>query len=206
MLHRILIMSAALAASGCISQLVETNPPKPRYAIEPVAAENVAGPAVDWSLIVEDPRAARAYDTTKLAVSPSRGRIEYYGAGEWAARAPRVFQSALIQSFEDSGRILAVGDRLSLPIGDYILQTDIRRIDLDVSGANTARLEVYARLTNGRSKIYAAKRFSANKQASSFSEDDVASAFDNAFQDVIADIVAWAFEAGEDAEANAADS
>jgi cholesterol transport system auxiliary component len=199
---RCLAVAAALAATGCVSQLIETNPPKPRYTVGAVNSDLLQGPSVDWSLIVEDPRAARAYDTTKLAVSPSSGRIEYFGGGEWAARAPRVFQTALIESFEDSGRILHVGDRLALPIGEYVLQTDIRRIDLDVSGGSpTARLNVYARLTNGRSRIYAAQAFAGGSTASSSSGDDVAAAFDSAFKDVIANIVTWSFEQGDAAEA-----
>lgn len=200
---RLIIIAAALAASGCVASLVETNPPKPRYLIGSVDQGLLTGDRVDWSLVVENPASARAYDTTKVAISRSPGRIEYFGDGEWAGRAPRIFQTALIESFENSDRIIAVGDRSALPLGDFSLQTDIREINLDVSGgARTARLAVYARIGNGRSEIYAAKRFSASVEASSLSGDDVANAFDRAFKAVITEIVAWTFDEGETANAS----
>lgn len=192
---------------GCVSQFLETEPANPRYLIGPVSAERVSGSSVDWSLNVDNPKAAHAFDTSKVAVSRSAGRIEYFGDGEWAGRAPRVFQTALIESFQDSSRIVAVGDRQTLPLADYVLQTDIRMIDLDVSnGTPQARLSVYVRLTNGKSKIYAARAFSASQPTRSLDGDDVASSFDSVFKDVIADIVVWTFEQGEAREATAASS
>lgn len=202
-LFRIMIVLCATAASGCVGGLLETTPPKPRYMIGYVDAAMVAGDDVNWSLIVENPGASRAFDTTKIAVSPSAGRIEYFGGGEWASRAPVVVQMSMIQAFEDSGRILAVGNRADIGLSDLALQTDIRRLDLDVaSGARTARVELYVRLTNGRSKVFAAKAFSASAPARSQSGDDVAAAFDAALKTVVADIVNWTFEEGMGARAS----
>lgn len=201
-MKKVALVLAILFLPGCVSQFLETEPASPRYIISPVSAERVAGEPVEWSLIVENPNAARAFDTTKLAVSRSAGRIEYFGDGEWAGRAPRIFQTALIESFQDSNRIVGVGDRLALPIADYALQTDIRKINLDVStGQPQARLSVYVRLTNGKSKIHAARAFSASRPASSLSGDNVAVAFDGVFKDVIAEIVTWTFEQGQSMQA-----
>lgn len=196
-LFRITMIGLAVAASGCVGGLLETTPPKPRYLVGYVDAGAVAGADVDWSLIVENPGASRAYDTTKIAVSPTPGRIEYFGGGEWASRAPVVVQMAMIQAFEDSGRILAVGNRADIGLSDYALQTDIRRLDLDVANGNrSARVDIYVRLTNGRSKVFAARTFSAAAPARSNSGDDVAAAFDAALQTVVADVVNWAFDEG----------
>ncbi len=200
---RIMIIGFAFAASGCVSQLLETNPPKPRYLIGFVDAAAVAGADVDWSLIIENPGASRAYDTTKIAVSPTNGRIEYFGGGEWASRAPVVVQMAMIQAFEDSGRILAVGNRADIGLSDYALQTDIRRLDLDVAGGKrSARVDVYVRLTNGRSKVFAARSFKAVAPARSDSGDDVAAAFDAALKTVVVDVANWTFAEGADDDAS----
>ncbi len=200
-LLRIMMFFGAAAASGCVGGLLETSPPKPRYMIGFVDAGAVAGADVDWSLIVENPGASRAYDTTKMAVSPASGRIEYFGGGEWASRAPVVVQMAMIRAFEDSGRILAVGNRADIGLSDLALQTDIRRLDLDVAGGNrSARIDVYVRLTNGRSKVFAANAFSAAAPARSEAGDDVAAAFDAALKTVIADVVNWTFAEGAGAQ------
>ena len=109
------ITAAVFMSSGCVSLLPETAPPKPRYHISAIEAPKLEGPSVDWSLVVEDPRTTRIYDSVRIAVSTAPGKIEYFAGGEWADRAPRLFQTAIVQTFEDSGRILAVGDRAALP-------------------------------------------------------------------------------------------
>ena len=194
---RVSALSAALVTAGCVSVLPKAAAPNPRYTIEAVDADRLAGPAVDWALGVEDPRASRAYDTEKIAVSTAPGKIEYFAAAEWADRAPRLFHTALMQSFEDSNRILSVGDRAVVPLGDIVLWTDIREIELDVRDkAPAAAVSVFARLTDGRGKIYAARRFDVDAPAASDGADDVVGAFDAAFDDVIADIVKWTFDEG----------
>lgn len=201
-LARALAIAGALTAAGCVSLLPETTPAKPRYqidALEP-GADASTGEPVGWSLVVDDPRATRAFDTVTIAVSTAPGKIEYFAGAEWADRAPRLFQSALVQSFEDSERILAVGDRGSVPIGDFVLQTDIRHIYLDVRERSpTASVSVYARLSDGRGKIYAARPVTARAPAEGESADAVISAFNEAFDRVLAEIVAWTFEKGEEA-------
>lgn len=194
---RSVFFGAAFFASGCVSLLPETSPPKPRYHISAVTADQLAGAPVGWSLVVEDPQTTRVYDTTRIAVSTAPGKIQYFAAAEWADRAPRLFQTALVQSLEDSGRIIAVGDHSAIPVGDYALQTDLRAIQLNTYSGRTASVLIYTRLTDGKGKIYAAKLFEMSAPATSDRADDVVAAFDNAFGRAIAGIVNWALEQGE---------
>jgi cholesterol transport system auxiliary component len=185
----------ALALTGCVNVLPKAQPASPRFTIAPVEFQSDAAPAVDWTLIVEDPQASRVYDSTKIALVREPQRIEFYADGEWADRPPRLIQSALIRSFENTGRILGVGDRTTRSIGDFALQTDIRRLEADVSsGEAKAVFSVYARLVNNRGKVIAAKLFTREGDAESDRGPAVAKAIDVAAQGVIADIVAWAFE------------
>ncbi len=199
-LTKTLAMSLAALSSGCVSLLPEADAPRPRYHIEAVEAGSLAGNRVDWALVVDDPRATRVYDTVKIAVSPARGKIEYFANAEWADRAPRLFQTALVQSFEDSGRILSVGDRGAAPIGDIVLQMDIRKMQINVQGgAETPTVTVYARLTDGKGKFYAAELFSAQETAAASNADALIAAFDTAFEKIFTDLIAWTFEEGEKA-------
>lgn len=191
------VFGLAFFASGCVSLLPETSPPKPRYHISAVNADALAGARVDWSLVVEDPHTTRVYDTTRIAVSTAPGKIQYFAGAEWADRAPRLFQTALVQSLEDSGRIITVGDRGAVPIADYVLQTDLRAIQLNIRKGRAASVSIYARLTDGKGKIYAAKLFEMSAPAASDRADEVVAAFDNAFASAIAGIVTWALEEGE---------
>lgn len=190
---------AALFSAGCVSILPEAQAPKPRFHIAAADAGALSGDALPFSLVVEEPRATRVYDTVRIAVSSAPGRIEYLGGAEWADRAPRLFQTALVQTFEDAGRILAVGDRIALPVADIVLQTDLRNMELSVEGGDRAAVvSVFARLTDGKGTVYAAKKFDARVAAGSTEPEDVYRAFDGAFDQVIAGIVDWSYEAGSD--------
>lgn len=194
------LLLAAIVLPGCVSVLPEAAPAAPRYLIDPVAFEASSEPPVEWSIAVEDPMATRVYDNTKIALVREPGRVEYYANGEWADRAPRLVQAALIRSFENNGRILGVGDRTSLPISNFVLQTDIRAMQAEYEGAQaTAHFSVFVRLGNGRSRIFAAKLFEAKVPAERGDVASIAAAFDSAVGAVIGDIVDWSIE-----EANAA--
>lgn len=193
--------SLALFGIGCVSVLPEASPAKPRFHIVAADAGALSGEALAFSLVIDEPRSTRVYDSVRIAVASAPGRIEYLAGAEWADRAPRLFQTALIQTFEDAGRIIAVGDRSSLPIADYVLQTDIRRMELAVQGGNAADISVYARLTNGKGTIFAARKFEARIASSSTKPDAVYAAFNTGFDQIVAGLVAWAYEEGERANA-----
>lgn len=196
---RALFLLASIALAGCVNVLPQARPAAPRYLIEPVK-QAATGEAVTWSLAVDDPLATRAYDSPKIAAMREPGRLEFLGNGEWADRAPRLLQTAIIRSFENSGRILGVGDRTTLVSPTYILQTDIRNLEADyLSGAPQARIAVFARLVNGRGKVVAAKLFERRADAEGVTPADLARAFDAAAGRVIGEVLAWTFEEGEKA-------
>ncbi|GJL92369.1 MAG: ABC transporter [Hyphococcus sp.] len=192
-----LVLASALFAASCVSVLPDAAPPKPRFHIVAADADSLSGEPLPFSLVIDEPRATRVYDSVRIAVASAPGRIEYLAGAEWADRAPRLFQTALIQTFEDAGRILAVGDRSSLPIADFVLQTDIRRMELAVQGGHAADISVYARLTNGKGVIYAAKKFEASISSSSTKPDAVYAAFNTGFDQIVTEMVAWSYAEGE---------
>lgn len=190
-------LSLAMFATGCVSLLPETSPPAPRYHIAAFADPRLEGAPLDWALSVEDPRAARVYDTTRIAVSAAPGKIEFLPGAEWTDRAPRLFQIALVQTFEDSGRILSVGDRTTIPIADIALETDIRKLEASLqNGGREVRVSVFARLGDGKGSVYAARLFETTASARGQSADNVARAFNTAFEQIIPDIVLWTYEEG----------
>jgi ABC-type uncharacterized transport system auxiliary subunit len=69
------------------------------------------------------------------------------------------------------------------------------------SGDRAAIVSVYARLTNGKGDVYAARKFEARAPAKSSGAADVYEAFDAAFGEVITGLVGWAYEAGENQRA-----
>ncbi len=192
MTRALAILAAAVSAAGCVSVLPDAGPAAPRYLLAPVAYEARAGEPVAFSLAVDDPLATRVYDTTKIALVRAPGRVEFYANGEWADRAPRLVQSALVRSFENSGRILGIGDRGSMIASDFVLQTDIRALHADYSGgAPTAVFSVYARLTNSRGKVIAGRLFEQRMAANADAVPEIAASFDKAVAASLGEIVDW---------------
>ncbi len=201
-LRNILAGAMALAAvQGCVSVLPDADPAAPRYGVSFAPADAfppVAGAGVDWSLSVADPLSTRAIDTANIALLADRAQYEYYPDGEWVDRAPRLVHTALVRSFENSGRIVAVGGRDSQPVSDYVLQIDVRDFEADMrSGDLIARAAIYARLTNVRGRIFAAELFEAQRGVGEDKAGAVAGALDAAAGELMPRIVDWAVTAGE---------
>lgn len=203
MMRAVLIFLTGVLLTGCVSVLPEPAPPAARYVIAPAEfAEAHDGARVDFSLAVEDPQATRVYDTTRIALTRAPRRIEYYAAGEWADRGPRLVQTALVRSFENSGRILSVGDRASLSVSDFVLQTDIRAFHaVYADGTPSATVEIFARLMSPRGRVYASRLFRRQAAADRDAVPAVAEAFNAAMSVMLEDIVAWSFAEAEAVQA-----
>lgn len=181
------------ALASCVSVLPDAPPPSARYTVSDVTIESAAAP-VSWTLGVEEPEATLAYNSAKIALSRAPGRIEYYAGGEWVDRAPRLFGVALVRSFENTGAIMGVGSRRSLPVSTYVLQTDVRKLGVVDEGGRRAEVAVFARLANGRSTIHASRLFAASAPVAADTPAAAASALDTALSTIQREIVAWTFE------------
>lgn len=201
------VFAALVVAGGCVSVLPKANPAAPRYLIAPVAYDAPSTETFDWTLSIDDPQATHVYDNVKIALTREPGRVEFYANGEWADRAPRLFQTALVRSFENTGRILGVGDRVAQPISDFGLQTDIRMIEAaNANGQVTAKFAVYARLTNARGRVIAGRLFEASAKAGADAAPDVARAIDEAVGAALREIVDWSIAEAGKAHASKAES
>ncbi len=202
-MRKFILAAAIFLLQACVSVLPDAAPASARYQVTDVAFASDDRAPVSWSLGVEEPDATLAYNTAKIALSREPARIEYYTGGEWVDRAPRLFGSALVQSFENTGAIRGVGSRVTLPVSTFVLQTDIRKLTImHQDGKMTADAVVFARLTNGRSAVYASKLFSTSLQLASDNAGAAATALNAGLERVQREIVEWTFEQAAVAEAS----
>ncbi len=199
-MKRILLAAVAFLLQACVSVLPEAAPPSARYQVTDVAVDSAAPGPVSWTLAIEEPDATLAFNTAKIAISREPARIEYYANGQWVDRAPRLFGAALLRSFENTGVIRGVGNRVSLPVSTFVLQTDIRKLTIaKADGADIAQVAVFARLTNGRSAIYASRLFSASEPLAQDNGGAAATALNLGLQKVQREIVEWTIAEAETA-------
>ena len=152
-------LAAAMLLVGCVSLIPPAKNLPPRYTLNAI---EVSGDAerLPVTLAVADARAEGAINTSRIAVRTAPNEIRYLPEGEWAERVPRVFSQLVERTFEEQGRLLAVSDRVALPLADYVIFTDIQRFEA-VRHLEDEVVEVTfrVRLENRTGRVLAARRF-----------------------------------------------
>ena len=65
-------------------------------------------PAVYWQLTVEAPAAAANLNTGRIALAMTPTSSDYYAKAAWTDRAPLMVQTRIVDSFENTRKIVAV--------------------------------------------------------------------------------------------------
>ena len=158
-------------------------------------------PAVAWSLVVNKPLASEALDSTGIAVRPTPGELQVYAGAQWADAAPDMLQTALVQGFEDSGKIASVGRQGSGLRGDFVLMVDMRQFEsvyADPSRPPSAVIEVQAKLmVNPSSRVLAARTFRVTVPARDKEVPQVVDAFQGAMTDLVGQVAGWTLATGQ---------
>ena len=198
------IAAAALATllSACSLDL-GGGPPPDLYTLSPKSTFAADLPKVDWQLVVEEPSAAKGIDTDRIAIAPTALEVKYFPSARWADRAPRMVQALMIQSFENTKKILSVG-RQSLGLrSDYVLKTELREFQAEKNADGTVSVRVRLNVKLVRPSLGAivtSQSFESLKPAASESVADIVAAFDEAVGAVLKRAVGWTLVEGEKAK------
>ncbi len=129
--------SGALGLSGC-SLIPDVNQPLDLYTLRPQVAFDQPLPKVTWQLVVAEPVAERDINTTRIALTRAPNSIEYFAKGNWTDTAPALVQAKLIEAFEATGSIVAIGRDAAGLRPDFILQSDLRDFQAEFTGTDAA--------------------------------------------------------------------
>ena len=190
-----LLSISALCGGGC-GLLIESEPPPDLYNLTPKSTFPESTPRVEWQLVIEEPIAARGLDTPRIAVRPSPTQLQYMAGSRWTNRAPKMVQTLLIESFENSGKIVAVGRQAIGLRSDYNLKTELREFQAEHdNGKNLGlvRVRLNAKLIRQpQQEIIASKNFERVVAPESEDMQALVEAFDAALGGVIKRLVEWA--------------
>ena len=100
-------LAAALLLGGC-QLLNAAEEPTDLYTITPKSTFEPDMPAVFWQLAVEEPNASAYLNTSRIAIAQSATSSDYYAKTGWTDRAPLMVQTRIVDSFENSHKIIAV--------------------------------------------------------------------------------------------------
>lgn len=197
-IQRLAPVAAALLLAGCAA----IGGPKTEvsiYAPQTHIQADADWPTVDWQLSIGMPDAHALLDSQRIAVRPSPDRLQTYKGARWADAAPEMVQLALIEAFEDSGKIAAIG-RWGGGRGDFGLHTDLRSFETIYEGSQPRIVvEIQARLVKFRdgTGLVAARRFRTEVTPAGADIEPVVAAFGEAMARINAEIVGWTLVEGE---------
>lgn len=209
--RRALLVGAGglLALGGCNGLLLGDRPPPALFRLSPKSTFPDDLPKVDWQLVLETPVADAGLNTARIALTRSSHQIEYYARANWTDRAPAMFQTMMIESFENSDSIVSVG-RESLGLrADFVLKSELREFQAVYAGGGppVVRVGLALKLVEmPRRAIVAASDIDTTAPAEADTLEAVIRAFDEASGRVLKELVTWVIRSGEQARRNAPDT
>lgn len=182
-----------IGTGGCASLL--TDPPKPLYQLTPKSTFPVGLPRIEGQLLIDVPLAPSGLDTRRIALTHSPVSLDYFADGEWTDSAPRLVQTALLESFENSHTVTAL-DRETIGLsGDFVLKSELRHFEAvydSPNGPPQVWVVLNVRLVKmPERRIIAERSFEARDPAAANNLSGIVSAFDEALGKVMKETVTW---------------
>ncbi|MFM2043920.1 MAG: hypothetical protein RLY86_2496 [Pseudomonadota bacterium] len=195
---------AALPVAACSpSRLLRPAEPPRLFNLTPAGEFTTGLPRVEWQLLVETPLAHAGIDTTRVALQQSGNQLTYFSNANWVDTAPEMVQQLLVESFENTNRIVSVGREATGLRADFILKSDLREFHAEYGGGEPGKdaPEAHVRLVTKlvrmpRRNIVAGDTFLARVRATGPDMVDIVRAFDEAMDAVMRRAVEWTIRQG----------
>ncbi|MEP2531925.1 ABC-type transport auxiliary lipoprotein family protein [Shimia sp.] len=193
-----LLAISLLSACAGIGSLNRAAQSSELYSLTPKSTFDSSLPRLRQQIVVEEPTATAAVDTDQVAVMPNALQVQYLPGVRWVDRAPLIVQSLLIESFENSGRVAAVGRSTVGLRPDYMIVTDIREFQAtlvnreDEESALQAEVRLNIKIVDAYSDhIVGSSSFEKIRVSASDEMIDIATAFDGALGSAMRGAVEW---------------
>ena len=161
-----LVLSGGL--TGCtVASLVGANSEPAPVTHDLLASGRKGLGHLPIQMIVAEPSAVQALSNSRIAIKPGPQEISFFAAAVWSDKLPRLLQLRLVETFETSRILKAVGTGSERIRGDIGLSWEIRDFQVEVNkGAARAHARFYVKLIDeDKGIVVASKEFSATAQA-----------------------------------------
>ncbi len=184
---------------GCASFLAQVDTPPNLFRLTPKSTFGDDLMPVTWQLVVDQPYAAAAINSARIALMHNPIQIEYYARANWTDRAPDMIQGLIVESFENSGLISSVGRQSAGLRSNFVLLPEVREFQAEyLNGAPpVAHIRINVKLIAMPDRVIVANEsFDAEAQATADTVEDVVVAFDEALGKVLKNLVRWTLITG----------
>ena len=96
-----------------------------------------------------EPAALQQLATQQILVKDASGSISFIGGGQWADNLPRLIQTRLINTFENSSQLRGVSRPSSGAVADVQLISELRRFEI-ATPDNEAVAEISVKIVSDR--------------------------------------------------------
>lgn len=198
--RNLLVIFLALALCGCsgLASLTNATAPTDLYLLTPKSTFDPSLPRIRQQIVVTEPTATAAVSNDRITVQPSPLEVRFLAGARWVDRAPLIIQSLLIESYENSGKVDAVGPSAIGLRADYVIVTDVREFQAilkETDGPEApliADVRLNIKIVDAENDLIIASRSFENLQMSSSDEPiDIVTAFDIALGRVLKQSVEW---------------
>ncbi|MES0863561.1 ABC-type transport auxiliary lipoprotein family protein [Ruegeria sp. SCPT10] len=200
MIRPLFLTLIAVTLGGCagLGTLQQASKPNDLYLLTPKSTFASSLPRIQMQIVVEEPTATAAVNTDQIAVQPTPLQVQYLPRARWVDRAPLIVQALLVESYENSGKVAAVGRSTVGLRADYIIVPDLREfqgiVTAETENSKTVRVDVRMNIKivdAFEDKIIASSSFQENVVSASDQTPDLVNAFDLALGRAMRDSVEW---------------
>lgn len=200
MIRLFLLVLALVSLGACtgLGTLRQASKPNDLYLLTPKSTFSSSLPRVQKQIVVQEPTATAAVNTDQIAIQPTPLQVQYLPRARWVDRAPLIVQALLVESYENSGKVAAVGRSTVGLRADYVIVPDLREFQgfvvSDIEGTKTIRVEVRMNIKiidEYEDKIIASSSFREVVASASDATPDLVRAFDEALGKTMRDAVEW---------------
>jgi cholesterol transport system auxiliary component len=181
-------------SAGCVD-VPGTGPAPDLYNLTPKSTFRPDLAQVTTQLVIEEPLAAGGLDSARIALRPSHTELKYFAKARWVERAPKMIQTLLVESYENTGKIIAVGRQAIGLRSDFNLKSELREFQAEyLDGRQVPQIHVRLNVKivkQPRLAIIASRNFERLVPARNDSMPAIIAAFDEALDKVLRQTVEW---------------
>lgn len=180
------VFAAALSVGACAAII-----PKSPDNIYNLAAPEGIGPTsgTQLQILVPEPNALKSLDTERIAARPSDIEYAYLPKAVWTDRLPKLLQSRLMETLQNTGRVRAVGVPGQGLLIDYQIVMDVRAFEI---AGNEAVVSFNVNLMNDRNgRVRATRIVDARAPVAGGTNGDFVAALNVAMNEAFSEIASW---------------
>ena len=191
-----IIAAATLLAAGCFSGLKKEVEQPLLYRLDAPKLAGGTALAVDLKVVVTS--LAPGLDEPGIATRQPGQRLDHLAGARWAEELSVLLESALVESFQDSGRLRSVQGDLGRFRATHTLVIEVRRFEADYSGGGLPVAQVELSATLGRAsdrRVLTSFTASAGESVAENRQSSVVAALNTAFNRAVAEVAGKSFDA-----------